>query len=244
MKFDRLMAALLAFSGIFAGPFGSSQSVKAAAILIDFESPLPSGLAASNDRLEGDFVPLASRVGDSYSNLGIRFQDTGLFNLCFNYGPGHAASGCNGIMPFSSSGNIDTTSGAMTFTFVSPLNSAIPATTDFFSVATDRLGGSGNSFTLSAFDADGILLGTVTGFDTCFGCSPTVVSLQGIGAFHKVVLQDAFTIGFDDVQFNSPVALSIVEPGTSTLFVFGLAGICAASMRGRIRASRSFSKAK
>src|SRR5690348_8166053 len=84
----------------------------AADTVINFEPPLPSGLAAMSFWEDTPVVSQA-RITNQYGNLGILMKNVALVNL----GSGQATSGTNGIAPISSSGTIDYGS-TVTFTFV------------------------------------------------------------------------------------------------------------------------------
>jgi len=161
----------------------------AGGITIDFESPLPSGLVPMTTLYSGNPVPASAVVTDQYSDLGIIFTDTVLVHL----GSGHAPSGVNGLGNIDSNGNLDYGT-PMTFTFVSPENPPIAATTDTFSVTTDLWGGSSHDIVISGFAYDGTLLGS-----NIYSNDPggEILQLQNIGRIHRVVV-DAEYFGDGD----------------------------------------------
>ena len=170
----------------------------AADTVIGFEPPLPSGLAPMSF-WEDTPVASQSRITNQYGNFGILMKNVVLVNL----GSGQATSGTNGIAPISASGNIDYGS-QVTFTFVDPQDNTSPATTDSFAISTDRWGGSGNTTTVSGYDINGNLLGSVSHLDT----GGVTLQLQGIGKIHVVAVGSTLInhssggVALDDVQFG------------------------------------------
>lgn len=82
-------------------------------------------------------------------------------------------------------GNLDYAS-AVTFTFVSPINTSTDAFTDFFSITTDMWGGVGNNITVSGYSIDGSFLGSISHAESPIG--GVNLRLQDIGELHKVVI--------------------------------------------------------
>src|SRR6266851_492496 len=165
---------------------------------ISFEPPLPSGLAPMGFYEDTPVTPQA-KITNQYANRGVLMTNVALVNL----GSQQATSGTNGIAPISSGGTIDYGS-AVTFTFVDPLNNTAQAVTDYFAISTDRWGGSGNTTTVSGFDMNGKLLGSVSHADT----GGVTLELQGVGKIHSIVVQSTLInhgsggIALDDVRFG------------------------------------------
>lgn len=177
-----------------------AEATHSSTVTIDFEPPLPAGLIASTDRLLGDFVPAESRITNQYADLGILFENVALLYLEPHFG----MPATNFINGYDGNFIIDH-DAPYYFTFVSPVDETVPATTEFFSIDSDKLGGSGLSFTASAYDLDGNFLGSATAVDTTFPGPGSTVTLHGIGQMHTVVLQGAYSIGFDNLRF-APVS--------------------------------------
>lgn len=182
---------------------------------IDFEDPLPDGLVPMNTVYSGNPVPASAVVTDQYSDLGIIFTDTVLVKL----GSGHAPSGVNGLGNIDSNGDLDYGT-PMTFTFVSPTDSAIAATTDTFSVTTDLWGGSPHDIVISGFAFDGALLDSQVYTGDPGG---EILQLQNIGRIHRVVVDAEYTgnggIALDLVTYGDVVP--IPEPATFSLLLLG-----------------------
>jgi hypothetical protein len=164
---------------------------------LDFEAPLPDGLIASTDRLLGDFVPLSSRVANHYASQGVIFEDVGLLYLEAQLG----LPATNFIQSYGQNSIIDH-DVPYKIKFVSLADENVLATTKFFSIDSDRLGGSGRSFTASGYDIDGNFLGSSTANDTTFPGLGSTVTLRDIGDIHHVILQGAYSIAFDDMEFG------------------------------------------
>jgi hypothetical protein len=195
------------------------QSVVAETTL-GFEAPLPDGLTASTDRLLGDFVPLNARIADHYASQGVIFEDVGLLYLA----PHFDLPETNFIQSYDQNGIIDHDI-PYKIKFVSLSDSNILGTTQFFSIDSDRLGGSGLSFTASGYDINGNFLGSSTESDTTFPGLGATVTLQDIGDIHSIILQGAYTIGFDNMKFgtispnNGNSSLDLVGPLTIETWV-------------------------
>lgn len=214
-----------------------SSSLAWANTTLDFESPLPVGLVAASF-WQGSAVTAQNLIGDNYLSLGVAVSGAALVNL----GSGHAASGINGLSGVSGSSGVDY-GAAYSFEFLSPTNSAIPATTNYFSITPDLWGGSFNTVTLSAFDNSNQLIGSGS-FVENVGSLGTL-ELNGIGAFHKVVVAVSLAnpnsggIGMDLVTFGDLTAIAPVpEPETYAMMLagLGLLGLAAKRRRQKPRA--------
>jgi uncharacterized protein (TIGR03437 family) len=178
---------------------GNRPPAGGSTVTLDFELPLPAGLAPMSF-IQGTSVPFQARITDEYANMGVLIENAALVNL----GVGHAPSGSNGIGPISPSGSLDYAS-PITLTFVSPTDRVSPATTNYFSISGDMAGGSGNTVTVRAYGVDNRLVDSVSQTEG----NPVVIELQGVGPFHKVVVQSTLAsqatggIAFDLVRFGS-----------------------------------------
>jgi hypothetical protein len=199
----------------------ATSSVASANTTLDFENPLPSGLIASGF-WQGSSVTSQNLIGDRYLSLGVAAAGAVLVDL----GYGHAASGTNGLSGVSSTSGVDY-GASYSFEFLSPSNSSIHATTNYFSITPDRWGGSYNTITLSAFDNTNQLVATRT-FVENVGSLGTL-ELTGIGEFHKVVVAAGLAnpnsggIAMDLVTYGNLSAIApIPEPETYAMMLAGL----------------------
>ena len=196
--------------GISAVLIASNNAVAthATTTTLDFEAPLPIGLVASTDRLIGDFVPLSSRITNHYADQGVLFEDVGLLYLEPHFG----MPATNFLQSYDANG-IVAHDVPYKFIFVSPADETVMAATTFFSIDSDRLGGSGLSFTASAYDVDDNFLGSATAVDTSFPGPGSPVTLHNIGQIHYVILQGAYSIGFDILRFGpvTPIPPDLTE---------------------------------
>jgi hypothetical protein len=200
----------------------------ASAVTIDFEDPLPDGLIVNSPfptgYYQGTAVHPASRIENAYSDYGILMTSVALVQLSGISGA-HAPSGFNGIAPIGAAG-VDY-GAPMTFSFVSPLDLSVMATTDYFSLTTDVWGESNNVVTMTAYDISGQLIGMTTFSETASGAH--VIELPGLSGIHKVVVdstlinQNSGGIAMDLLTFNE--VLPIPEPNTALLLGFGLLGL-------------------
>jgi hypothetical protein len=149
-------------------------------------------------------------------------------------GLGHATSGTNGIAGISALGTVDYGSPVI-FMFVDPLNNSVPWVTDQFAISTDQLGGSLNTTSVSAYDIDGNLIGSVSHLETD---GSVTLELQGVGQIHTVIVESTLMnhlsggIGLDDLTFDAPSSPSIVPESTSlALCTLGVAFLGVAGYR-------------
>jgi PEP-CTERM motif len=190
--------------------------------IINFEAPLPGGLVPI-DYVEDTPVTLQARITSQYGNLGVLLENAALVNL----GLGHATSGTNGLAGISALGTVDYGSPVI-FTFVDPLNNAVPWVTNHFVISTDQAGFSMNTITLSAYDIAGNFLGSVSHVET--GGSVTL-GLQGMGGIHTVIvsstLMNHFSGGMalDDLRFGPVSPTAVPEPGSLALTGTGFVGL-------------------
>jgi len=221
--------AVVLSSILAAVSFGCVQAGAAeGAVLLDFESPLPSGLSAISFT-QGTNVPGSARVTDQYISTGVRVSGAALVAL----GLGHAASGVNGLAGVDANNRVDY-SVPVSFDLFAPRDPAIPATTDYFAYSPDLAGSSNNNITISAYALDGTLLGEAKYVETGSFSPGSPLSISNIGQFHRVtVLQTLFDvssggIGIDLVRFGdiSPVP----EPNTLVLML-ALGALAALSSR-------------
>lgn len=228
----RMGIAILALLLLFAVP-GAANTI------INFEAPLPPGLAPVSFWEDTPVSPQA-RITNQYGSLGILMSNVALVAL----GSGHAPSGINGIGGISSTGTVDYGS-PVTFTFVDRLDNTLPSVVDHFAVSTDRWGGSLNTTTVSGYDLNGNLVGSVSHLET--GGSVALV-LQGVGDFHTVVVSSTLSyhlaggIGLDDLQFGpEPIAVptSVPEPRSYVSIGAGLICVGLAAQRRRRWQARS-----
>ena len=190
------VAVTIAFSLLFASGAFADQ------IFISFEErqgnyiPTPGVLQEVTDQ----FVPLGLTFRDRKSpgrggilgQCGIGFGQVSLFGF------GNDFSGCGDTRP-----DLDVL-------FVDPTDPARAAFTDAFSIVnTDGL------LQLSAYDRDGVLLGSTSAFDG-------VLSVSGVGRIFRINLlsidQDPTTL--DNITFNA--VTPVPEPTTIMLLLSGL----------------------
>lgn len=92
---------------------------------------------------------------------------------------------------------------------------------DNYATSVGAFNVSGSSFTLSAFDLNGLLLGS--GSTSTFGDQ---VLLSGIGNIKTARFTTTFQYGIDDLSFNT-AASNVPEPGSIALVALGLIGFSA-----------------
>jgi hypothetical protein len=187
--------------GFVFGIIGGTVSVAGATpVTVDFE-----GLTAMTF-FTGNPVPIAARLSNEYaSTKGIVFSSGSPYIAVVSLGGGHATSGVNGFGGTSAGGLLDY-GAPVTFTFVWPGNSSVPAVTDFVSVRGDLHGGGGTT-TLHAYDLAGTELGHVTLTDT--GGTTWSISAPGIHSARWDGSPDPAGSGIaqDDVSFNPVIAV-------------------------------------
>ena len=223
MKLFTVICALLLF------PFTANCM---ADTIINFEAPLPSGLVPI-DFLEDTPVTPEARITTQYGNLGVLVANVALVDLGF----GHATSGTNGIAGISATGTVDYGSPVI-FTFVDPLNNAIPWVTNHFSISTDQAGFSLNTTTLSAYDIKGNFLGSVSHLETD---GSVTLTLQGLGGIHTVIVGSTLMnhsnggIALDDVRFGAVSPTAVPESSSFALTGIGLACLYWLTVKSKVR---------
>lgn len=201
----------------------------ASATLLDFEAPLPAGLAPITSE-QGSVVLDSARVTDQYLAQGVRITDAALVAP----GLGHAASGENALAGIGVGGVIDYDQ-TITFTFFQPGSGGVPGTTTFFAYSPDLLGGSNNIITISAFAYSGELLGQKQFVESGTFFSP--LSINGVGQFHRVTVDQTLFdtssggIAVDLVEFGNISA--VPEPSAYWLIIAGLAFLGIAARRNK-----------
>ena len=117
----------------------------------------------------------------------------------------------------------------ITITYFNPANTSAFGVTDFVKIRGDFISIPGTA-TMTAFDAAGTLLGSVTDNDNNLGVG-LALSFAGI---HSVTLtQTSATIGLDNLEFDNVtgIAAAVPEPGTYPLMLAGLGIVGWASRR-------------
>ncbi|WP_137937952.1 PEP-CTERM sorting domain-containing protein [Chitinivorax sp. B] len=214
---------------------GIGLATQASALtMLDFENPQSVGLSAI-PYWQGSALPDSAKVNRHFADLGIVAENT----VLLDGGVGHAASGRYMIGGIGSKGFLDY-DAPMRFTFVSTKDGNSPMLTDFFSINTDRAGGSGNSITLYGYAVDGSLIGKVTQVE---GGGNDHLELAGLGLFHSVVVDPSLSnpstggIGFDMLTFGDLQAFipsnKVPEPSILSLAALGLLGL------GHLRRNRT-----
>ncbi|WP_258039333.1 PEP-CTERM sorting domain-containing protein [Nitrosomonas ureae] len=197
---------------------GWANLIQAATHLITFEEP---GISA----MENSYIPVPS--GARLDNL---FLST--LGVSFSSGVGYAAVVDHGAPSFltPSSPNVlggTTASGILDYSapiiisFFDPSQIAQKATTNFVKVLGDFAGLGSGTITMTAYDSFGTILGSITDTDNKpFGQGPVLaLHLNGI---HSIVLSGSSnTVGFDNLEFNTPL-LPVPEPETYTMLLAGL----------------------
>ena len=184
-------------------------SNRAAEVWIHFDEHLTVG---DPPYVQGHPVPPEALVHDDYLHRGVRF-DSGGGGIAIAYvGPfiGNAATG-------TGPGPVISYQDAVYATF---FIEGVPAVVDFVSL---NLPSTSSSALLTAFDANGGMLGSATGVGLA------TLQVRFPQRIHSVELTGQF--GFDNFRFNGLMA--VPEPTTSLLLVLASLGLVAAEMRRR-----------
>jgi hypothetical protein len=210
----------------FSLSFALVTTTWAAQTTVDFEG-LPGMTAWSYNN-----VPTESKLSSQLvSTYGTVFSSESAcpYVAVIQLGSGHATSGINGIGSVNGD-NMNDYGTPFRIYFFLPSSPSTPATTDFVSIRNDLLASSYWPVTLQAYDYSGNLLGSATQTDSyAFTLS---LNVPGI---HYVRIVAADSIAFDDLTFNSLVAV----PEPSSLALTGMIGAALSIARvcGRKRAT-------
>ncbi len=204
----------------------AAQVAVAADHLITFEE---AGLVAMANS-PGSAVPVASRLRDQFlATLGVSFASGSGFVAVVDHGC-CTASGTHIIGGTTSAGMLSYGS-PITITFFDPANPALFGVTDFVRIRGDFIPIAGTA-TMTAFDALGNTLGSVTDTDKSTGVD---LVLGGAGIHSVVLTQTSATIGLDNLEFDTVVgiAAAVPEPETYALMLAGLGALGWAARRGK-----------
>ena len=193
----------------------SLGTARAADNLITFEESVLVAMGNS----PGSAVPLASQLHDQFlSTLGVSFSSGSSFVAVVNHG-GNTPSGTN-IIGGTTAGGALSYGTPITITFFDPTNTSAFGVTDFVKIRGDFISIAGTA-TMTAFDANGALLGSVTDSDNSLGVS---LALNFAGIHSVTLTQTSATIGLDNLEFNNVAGIAgqVPEPQTYALMLAGL----------------------
>jgi hypothetical protein len=192
---------------------GVASSASAAQTTIDFEglpgmslwsfTPVPAESKLSNQ--------LVSTYGTVFTS-----ESVNQYIAVVNLGAGHAPSGTNGFGAVNNANNLSYGTPFNIFFFL-PASPSTPAATDFISISSDLLPGSGQTATLYAYDYFGNLLGTSSAVDN----APFTLSVSSPG-IHSARIVGYDSIAWDLVKFDSPL---VAVPEPSSLALVGLGSL-------------------
>ena len=191
------------------------------AVTIDFDS-LP-GMPNN----QGAVVPGPSQLSNQlHPTTGAVFSSDVAYVAVVDLGLGHAISSSlpgeiyNGIGGVDVGGNLSYGT-PITVTFFNLLDASVKAVTNFVEIRGDQLNTTPGTATLTAFDINGVSLGSVMVNDVAGGLTLSL-SVSGI---HSVQISETFpTIAFDNLSFN-PLTAPVPEPASLMLLGAGLAAI-------------------
>lgn len=208
----------------------SGQLADASVVSLNFDS-LPAV-----DLLAGTPVGAGSQLHDQFlATYGVSFSSESLsdYVAVVRLGPG-ATSGANGIGSVDDAGLVRY-AVPLEIAFFDPANSSLLATTDFISIRGDNDATNPGTFILmKAFDQHGNEIGSQYELDG----GGTILSLS-IPGIHSVVLtqtiQPGDNVAFDDLVFNTPVAI----PEASSLLLISFVVLGTVLVRSRTRIGRT-----
>ncbi|WP_424968090.1 MULTISPECIES: hypothetical protein [unclassified Dinoroseobacter] len=178
---------------------------------------------------QADYTVLAQGaaqvVDDQFASLGLLIRDaSGLGAVVGDVSNGVGSDPAHLYGNFGG-GIVDTTPD-INFFFVDTADKSVTAATDFFSIlVTD--GGDGLGTTLSAFDADDNLVGSVSTTSSAFD---QTLTLTGLGFFSRVnIVTPGDATGYDDIVFESvsSIAPTPIPLPASGLLLLGVLGATA-----------------
>jgi hypothetical protein len=196
--------------GVFVGALMASTGA-GAQTTVDFETGAPATFSAT--------TPLTN----TYSNLGLAFSGVG----------GAGAS----ILAQNSNFGINARSGRDFLAFNGEFSALTEQVTFASAIQSFNIylgGGNATAFNLSAFDANGLLVGTSSVLKDLKNYSLLSVSAANIRSVQ--FSGDGTTFVADDLSFTTAVAAAVPEPATWGMMILGV-GLVGGVMRRRQKVS-------
>ena len=220
MRCMRMRVTSTAVLLLLVGVLGPAESFSQ--VTIDFD-----GLVGMVN-VPGTVVPEASRLStELHASTGAVFS-SGPNSFAAVVNVVGLPSDPNGIGGVDAQERLDYVA-PITIAFFDPTDIGRPATTDFVSITSDTVPLGSGTFTLTAFDAAGVLLGTTTTPDDVGGKTISV-SFPGI---HSVEVSGTTgTVAFDNLTFND-IAAAVPLLSNWALGLLALGLVAAGAWLGR-----------
>jgi hypothetical protein len=187
--------------------FTGGPSADAALVSINFDNLVATPFSAA-----GFSVIAPARLSNQLAAQGVLFASSSPYVAVVDLSTG-TSSPPNAIGGTDFSGLISY-SVPITLQFVSPLDSTIPAVTDFVSIKGDTFVTATGTNTLIALDILGNTIASVVQTEP-----PAVTLSISAPGIHSVIIIGSGSTAFDDLTFNAVTA--VPEPATFALAAFG-----------------------
>ena len=211
--------------------------------ILNFENGEFPGLVAMGNS-PGAAVPTSAQLSNQFlASVGASFSSGTGFVAVVDHDAVYTPSPPN-VIGGTSGGALDYNSPIFVAFFL-PSDTSTPAITNFVQVLGDLIPDNSGSATLTAFDASGTQIGSITQPD--FGPPGTGLTLSlSVAGIHSLEITEITgTIGFDNFEFGDLTAVPAVagsasgvpEPATWTVMLLGLAGVGFMAHRRRSKTS-------
>jgi PEP-CTERM motif len=195
--------------------------------ILNFENGEFTGLVAMGNS-PGSPVPASAQLSNQFlSTFGASFSSGSNFVAVVDHDATFTPSPPN-VIGGTAGGNLSYNTPIFVSFFI-PANTATLAMTNFVQVLGDLIPLGSGTATLTAFNAVGTQIGSVTEPDVGPLGTGLTLSLSVAGIHSVEITETSGTVGFDNFEFGALTAVpslsAVPEPSTWAMMILGFAGI-------------------